>query len=390
MTDASARASAVGDEPVDLDLHGLVGIRLVGGSPSDVRAVQRQLGALPRTTLAEPDITIRFVPRLDYAGVLTHVGMGDTAYDDESFYVLRAKNNTAVRVKIPFESVGSTCEIVAETGLPAVPLLLAIVNFTVLAKGALPLHASTVLHEGRGILATGWSKGGKTETVLSLMQHGAQYVADEWSYISGDGRTVAGVPEPVRLWNWHLRQVPELRQRLLSRPARMRLDALDAAGRGLRRLAATPWGSASTPAAGLLRRAEPVLSRQAYVQVEPHLIFGESMGPVTAPLDVILLVFSHASDEVTLTPISSEEVAERMRFSLQQERLTFTSYYQQFRYAFPERSSQVVESASDREAELLGKVVAGKQTYSLSHPYPVDLDRLYAALRHLDRGLATY
>jgi hypothetical protein len=116
------------------------------------------------------------------------------------------------------------------------------------------------------------------------------------------------------------------------------------------------------------------------VQVEPHLIFGGSMGSVTAPLDVVLLVFSHASDEVVLKEIPPDEVAERMRFSLQQERLTFTSYYQQFRYAFPGRSSQVVESASDREAELLGKVFAGKRTYALSHPYPVALGRLYEAL----------
>jgi hypothetical protein len=161
VTDASTDASAVADDPVDLDLHSLVGIRLVGGSASDVAAVRRQLGALPRSTLAEPDITIRFVTRLDYAGEPTHVGMGDTAYDCDSFYVLRAKNNTAVRVKIPFESVGSTSEIVAETGLPAVPLLLAIVNFTMLAKGALPLHASTVPHEVEASSRPGGPRAGR-------------------------------------------------------------------------------------------------------------------------------------------------------------------------------------------------------------------------------------
>jgi hypothetical protein len=63
------------------------------------------------------------------------------------------------------------------------------------------------------------------------------------------------------------------------------------------------------------------------------LIFGGLTGSVTAPLEVVLLVFSHASDEVVLKEISPDEVAERMRFSMQQERLAFTSYYQLFRYA---------------------------------------------------------
>ena len=37
------------------------------------------------------------------------------------------------------------------TGLPAVPLLIPIVNLTALANGALPMHASAFTHDGVGV-----------------------------------------------------------------------------------------------------------------------------------------------------------------------------------------------------------------------------------------------
>ena len=67
----------------DFDLHGLVGVRVVDGTPADVAVVGRQLGH-PETTLdREPDLTVRFVDRLAPAS-LTLVGVGESGYDDDS------------------------------------------------------------------------------------------------------------------------------------------------------------------------------------------------------------------------------------------------------------------------------------------------------------------
>ena len=64
----------------DFDLHGLVGVRVIDGTPSDVAVVRRQLGH-PETRLArEPDLTIRFVDRLAPTP-LTLVGVGESGYD---------------------------------------------------------------------------------------------------------------------------------------------------------------------------------------------------------------------------------------------------------------------------------------------------------------------
>ncbi len=223
---ASDRATTV------LDLHGLLTIALADAGPSDVKAIARQLGPLPRVTGAgrEPDITIRFVDRVDVQGPLRLLGREAAAGDDE-FFVLRGRRKTTVRVKIPVADIGTTpLEIVAERGLSAVPYLLPIVMLTLLSKGTVPIHASAFVAGGRGTLVTGWAKGGKSEALLAFADRGATYVGDEWVFVTADGATMAGLPEPMRLWDWQLAMVPRLRGRIgLGRRARLGNRRVDVA-----------------------------------------------------------------------------------------------------------------------------------------------------------------
>ena len=86
-----------------------------------------------------------------------------------------------------------------------------------------------------GTLVTGWSKGGKTELLMAAAGAGARYIGDEWVYLTTDGR-MHGIPEPIRLWDWHLRQLPVAREQL-TLTDRLKLGGIPA----LRRLErATP------------------------------------------------------------------------------------------------------------------------------------------------------
>src|SRR5215813_6147866 len=214
-----------GPAHVDFDLHGLAGIRLIDASPHEVAAVVRQLGPIQRPLEREPDITIRFVERLATSSRVRYLGVDEAAFTDDAFLVLRSKHKARARVQIPFEQIGGRCEIVCERGLPAVPLLIPILNLTVLNKGALPLHASAFNYRGAGVLTTGWSKGGKTETLLAFMSRGAEYIGDEWVYITDDGARMYGIPEPIRVWDWHLQDLPQYRA-LVGRSDRARLGAI--------------------------------------------------------------------------------------------------------------------------------------------------------------------
>jgi hypothetical protein len=366
--------------PIDFDLHGAVGIRLVDATDRDAAVVRRQLGPIERPLEREPDIVIRFLDRLERDSPIRLLGLRDVGFTDEAFLVLRTKFGSTVRVRIPFDRIGGSCEILCERGLPAVPYLVAIVNLTALGNGRIPVHASAFVHDGLGVLVTGWAKGGKTEALLGFMTRGAVYIGDEWVYIDPASGHMAGLPEPMRVWDWQLRLVPGIADRV---PARTRA--------GLRATRITTRAVATAAALGPLRRtaagrtmarALPVLERQLNTQVPPGQLFGGRVRSDGAPLDRVLLVVSTDRPETTIRPIDPAGVARRCVFSLEHERLDLVAAYLKFRYAFPEATNVLLEGAAERERSLLTEALSGRPTLLVEHPYPPDISELTDAIAH--------
>ena len=361
--------------PIDYDLHGIVAVRLLGAGPAEERLVTRQLGPIRAALEREPDLVIRFVDRLDLAGPLRLLGVDDVGFTADAFLVLRGKQKTRARVLIPVERIGGRCEIVCERGLAAVPHLVAIVNLTALAKGALPLHASAFLWNGTGVLATGWAKGGKTEALLAFLTEGASYVGDEWVYLQGDGSRMFGIPEPIRVWDWQLRDVPWLAARL-PRAARARLAGLRAAAGAAGRIAAGSGG-----AARLARRLRPLIDHQRWIQIPPREVFGAERCVREAAPRKLFFVASHDSDDVVVRAVDPEQVARRMVFSLGEERADLLSCYRKFRFAFPEATNPLLEGCEAREREMLIRALGELDAYEVLHPYPVSIPALYEAMK---------
>ena len=376
---AALPADVLGSTPsgaVDFDLHGIVGIRVLDARPGDVATLTRQLGPIAAPLAGEPDITVRFVDELPEPGRLTYAGL-DTAAAGDRFYVLRGKEGRAARTLLPVADVGGRCDIVCERGGGHVPHLLAVINMTALAKGVLPLHASAFTYRGAGVLVTGWAKGGKTETLLAFAARGAHYVGDEWVYLTPDGG-MHGVPEPIRLWHWHLDQLPELRAGLPA-GTRARLGLLPSAASSATALGDRLRG---TPGS-VLRRAAPLLQRQAHVQVPPAQLFGAGAVALHGRLDHVVLVASHDRDDVTIEPIAGSDVADRMLASLEDERGPFLQLYRQFRFLFPGAEAPVVAAAAETERRLLHQLIGERPAHLLRHPYPVRLDSLVAPIEGL-------
>jgi hypothetical protein len=373
MTRASGTTApeAEGTRPhADFDLHGIVGIRVLDASPQDVATVTRQLGPIAAPLTREPDITIRFVDELPEAGPMTYATWQESAATDDDFYLLRGKDGVAARTLLPMDAVGDSCQIVCERRAGHVPHLLAVINMTALQRDVLPLHASAFTYEGVGVLATGWGKGGKTEVLLAFAARGARYVGDEWVYLTPDGE-MHGVPEPIRLWNWHIEQLPELRAGLPA-ATRARLASLPAMASSAAGLSARLRGLP----ASVLRRTAPVLRRQAYVQVPPARLFGEDALALHGRVDQVLFVASHDRDDVTIEPMAGASVAAHMLASLEEERGPLLQVYRQFRFLFPERRAAAIEEAPAIERRLLERYLADRPAHVLRHPYPVDLDSL--------------
>lgn len=365
----------------DFDLHGIVGLRLVDATVEDIATVVRQIGPLQSRLHREPDVTVRFVDRLPDDG-LTYVGLGDTAYGIDTFLVLGGRRGTAAGTVVPFDRIGLQPELLCQHGTPVVPHLVAIINLTALGKGVLPLHASAfTTGDGLGVLVTGWAKGGKTESLLAAMDRGARYVGDEWVYLTPRGEML-GIPEPIRLWAWQLEQQREL---LTSRrPAeRARLRAWTALGEVCRASV-----TRRLPGAASLRRGLPIIERQAHLQVPPAELFGADRVSLRGFVDAVVLVMSHMEPSIATRRAGKDEVPGRMSASLEDERSAFASHYRQFCYAFPGRSSTLVESAPSIERNLLHGLFADRPAAVVAHPHPCDIEALGQVVLDAARDVA--
>jgi hypothetical protein len=377
----TTRISGSPDHQVDYDLHGLVGIRLVNPSVDDVAGVTRQLGPIRVPRVNEPDIVIRFVDRLRASSTVRYLGSDEAGFTEDAFFVLQGKNGARVWVQIPFEQIGKRCEIVCERGVQRVPLLIPILNLTALSKGVIPLHAAAFTYKNTGVVVTGWAKGGKTETLLGFMAQGATYVGDEWIYLTKDGLRMHGLPEPIRLWESHLKDLPQYRARI-RHSDRARLTALRFVTALMERKSggrrANEYSSLDVSI-----RLNRLLKRQQYVQIGAQKLFGNLTNSLTGVPDKFFFVVSHESTDVRVEPIDAEEVASRMVFSLQHERQDFMSWYLKFRFAFPGPRNKFIEQAEELQREMLLSAIADKPAYIVYHPYPASIPALFEAINPL-------
>ena len=360
---------------VDFDLHGIVGVRLIDASPAEERMITRQLGPIQSRLNRDPDIQIRFVDRLLHESALRLLGVDDAAFNKDAFLVLRGQRKSRVRVQIPFHRIGGHCEIVCQRDLTAVPLLTSIVNLTMLGKGFLPLHASAFSYNDQGVLVTGWAKGGKTETLLAFLSNGASYVGDEWIYLSLDGRLALGIPEPIRIWGWHLEELPVLKNKL-SRRDRWKLRSLGLAARSLKKMGRN-GDAPPSPGRDLVRRLGHLVNGRLHVHIEPLSAFDSPHRVGFCHPKKLFLVGSHDVSEIIVEPISGSEVAQRMVFSLREEFAGLLSYYNKFRFAFPALSNRLIDQCLAVQPAELAKCFEGLESYRVSHPYPVSFPALF-------------
>lgn len=358
-------------------LHGMVSVRVVGDE-RDVAVVARQIGPLVGPDVDDPDITIEFVDDLPL-GPLTLLGRDELAADDDGLVVLRGRHKSDVRVRLPIEHAGGPCTIVCRRGLGAVPYLVAFVNLAVLARGGVALHAAAIEHRGVGLVVTGWSKGGKTESLLAALGAGSRYVGDEWVYLTPDGN-VSGVPEPVRIWDWYLRQLRTSSATVAFQPAWTDVARLAALRYGSAAAAGLANARAGTSIAKQATRVRHLLDGQRHVDVPVHRLLGGPAEVRGTRLDAVVHVVSADDPETVVVAADGADVARRMSASLAYERLPLMAVYHAARYAFPDRRNHVLESATEVERERLVELFAGVPTFEIRHPYPPRLESIRAAL----------
>jgi hypothetical protein len=366
---------------VAFDIHGLLGIRLHGPSEADIRTVGKHLGLAPTALAGAPEITIGFVDELPIRGPLRYLGREDVGFTDDLFVVLRSRNLARARLAIAFETLGQHCALTCERGLPAIPLLRQLINLAMLAKGVVPVHAAAFNHSGKGVLVTGWSHGSKTGSLLAFMADGAQFVGDEWIYLSAERDSMYGLPDQLEARPWYLRELPEY-QKHVGAGDRLRISATD---RVARLLSSRVPGSErrNSLAAKVTRQAHQSLIDQQSIHMRPRELFGADACVLQSRLDVVVVAVSHGDPEIAIAPTLIEKVAAQMAASFQFEQASLLSTYQKHLFAFPERRNTLLDNAEDIYRNHALRALAGKQARTMYHPYPVSTAALRAAIQPL-------
>jgi hypothetical protein len=383
-TDPMAEASRLNqpahiNSQLDFDLHGVVGIRLVDAAADDLAAMMVKLGPYQAVLDREPDITIRFQEDLSAPG-LQYLGLCTASFTDDHFYLLD-KRSGQISARIPFDKIGEPCELVYRSGLGSVPLLTDIVRYTFLQKGYVSLHAAAFLYDGVGILVAGWSKGGKTEALVSFANHGAHYVGDEWVLLSPDGQRMLGLPTPVTLWDWQLEQTAPFLAPALSGEKKTLFRTILFLEATYRRISRGKLrGFLPVKALG---RLVPVLKTGLHVREMPHILFKDRFCPEGAAIDKLFLIVSHSEPGIVVASCASSEIAQRMANSNEYEESPFLQLYRAYRFAFPHRTNPYLEGAPELRRSLLSRALKDKEAYQVRHPYPVSFQELFDIMRPL-------
>jgi hypothetical protein len=359
---------------IDLDVHGIVGLRLENALPEDVAIVERQIGRFQVPSLERaPDIRVRFVSTLP-AKDLRYARYPYTAFNEEGFFLLDPKSGKK-KARVDLGTIGGECEILCRHGSGPVPFLMSIVVMSALFRGFVPLHGSAFAHDGVGVIVTGWAKGGKTEALLSFAEHGASYVGDEWILIDRLGAAVFGVPEEIRLWEWHVRQLPRIQQ-YLRREHRVRFALIHL----------YEWFISCIPEAihrngvvEALHKALPVLQRQLFIKLTPEQLFGRNTVPALSPQKLFWMC-SRQDPTIEVVRADASEIAQRMAASVTCELLPLISGYCEFAFAFPHKQNKDVEGYAALVRDRLVHALTGMDAYVVNHPYPICFEELYCAM----------
>ena len=201
------------------------------------------------------------------------------------------------------------------------------------------------------------------------MKNNADFVSDEVSIISKDGKEILGLKVPVCIWKWQFKEIPEFMPKL-----GMQKKILFAIIQILHAFQKISNRSS-------LRKVLSLLNGKLNVKVLPSKIFKSNKIIDKAKLDKIILSMSHDSEEIIIKKIPAREIIDRMISSQRYELDYFMQLYNIFKYAFPEKKNDFLENIENLQQRIMNKLLGEKQSFIVKHPYPVSFNKLFESMK---------
>jgi hypothetical protein len=367
---------------MEFDLGGSVRLVLEDADEALTRAVTAQLDPFHATETAGsgPSVRLEVIERPpDMAELQRLAGDGlVTGWDGSRLWTLAGGRWASI--PDAFRDDPSTFRV--EHGFPVSRLFRSAVRTALqlraLSKSTVAIHAAAVDTDRGAVLVSGWSESGKTETCLALLESGATFLTDKWTFMTADLRASA-FPINVGVRRWALRYLPRLRANL---PTRVRGQLAAAAATAavtspLRRLRGS--GMRSRLADGATR-AVALADRAAISPTEVARAYGHE--PITnqRPVRLIVALRTTPHERVEAREVDGSALATRLAHSAVAERQVYWAYRERAAYAAGRDTSDVVEVLAD-ESELLKAILSSLPHVEVSAPFPVDPNRVVDAIQ---------
>jgi hypothetical protein len=119
---------------------------------------------------------------------------------------------------------------------------------------------------------------------------------------------------------------------------------------------------------------------QRSLQIPPERVFDGRVSVGLTPLDSVVLIESSTDPVATAEPIDGTILARRTAATVVHELLDLSALYLTYRYAFPDRRSQLIESLPAVVEQALVKALGTRRCVVVRHPYPPDIPALHVLI----------
>lgn len=331
---------------IDFDIHGVLGVRLLDPRSRDTETVRRQLGPVETQLQRDPDVRLRFVRHLD-----------------------RDATRTGGRIAINFEA---GCDMHCQSGLRSIPGLLPMLSLAALKKDHVAIHGSAFVHKGIGVLMAGHARSGKTTALVGFASLGAEFGGDDWLLLSREGDAMYGLPIPIDLSPRHVESSSIVRH-AIGKPRRILFQILGGFVRTHQKLFGSDMTTSFTGRA--MRKILTGLQRHIVPPIHPGQLFTKC-AKSARPQKVFLFV-RHDKATVEVAQTDPSEMANELASLSEHEQHEIMELYKTHRLSSSKRKHILFECAVEWQRAILADAIAGLDSYTVRHPYPVRFCELY-------------
>lgn len=316
-----------------------VTVKLHGKNTDIIQYIEKEYGAfeVDKGAAEGIDIDVQFVEEVSSKGESVHI-REPVAYDEQGVFFHPSGSWSVLR--IDFDTIGNgTCQVTCDVGFNRYllgKLFEHLVHLYLLDEGGALCHSAAFEYEGEVFVCPAWRDVGKTNLLLSLLEDGAKYIADDLCVVREDG-TVNSLPKRLNLLHYNFEEYPHL------------LDETSQEFQGL-------WEfvqRARSGEFGLSDEEVDILTSQARMRISPYEAFDQSPILEKLPIDRFCLLRKVNGKDVPVsrTPIDAEELAHRMYATMEFETSYLLLGYRAHKAQFG-RVNSFLERAKERHLSI--------------------------------------